>query len=86
MECEPTDRAESTSVATPPLKMPVPSVVVPSLKTTLPVGVPLPDVRVTVAVNVTLWPKTLGLVPEARTVVVPVVTTTGTERVQTPRP
>ena len=37
-------------------------VVVPSMKVTVPVGTPAPgDAAATVAVNVTAWPKTLGL-------------------------
>ena len=36
--------------------MPVPRVVVPSLKVTLPVGTPVPEAGVTFAVNVTLVP------------------------------
>ena len=44
---------------------------VPSLKVTLPVGVPLPgDVALTVAVKVTLCPNTDGLAEEATRVVV----------------
>lgn len=42
------------NVALPPLSVPVPRVVELSLKVTVPVGVPPPDV--TVAVNVTLVP------------------------------
>ena len=51
--------------------VPVPSVVVPSLKVTVPVGVPAPGgFTLTVAVNVTDWPKTDGLTEEATVVVV----------------
>ena len=58
-------------VATPPLSVPVPSVVEPSLNVTVPVGVPAPgDVAVTVAVNVTDWPNTDGLTDETSAVVV----------------
>ena len=58
------------NVARPePLSVPVPSVVAPSLKVTVPVGVTEPDTWVTVAVNVTLWPHTVGFV-EAITAVV----------------
>ena len=43
----------------------MPSVVVPSLNVTVPVGVPAPGaLTVTVAVNVTDWPKTDGLADE----------------------
>jgi len=38
----------------------VPSEVVPSKNSTVPVGCPLPGARVTVAVKVTDWPKTDG--------------------------
>ena len=53
IECEPTISAEEVNVATPDDSAPVPNVVVPSLNVTVPVGVPVPDVGVTVAVNVT---------------------------------
>jgi hypothetical protein len=47
--------------ATPlPFNVPVPSVVVPSRKVTVPVGVPAPP-ELTVAVNVTDWLKFAGL-------------------------
>jgi len=60
MECgEPeTESVDVEKVAMsglPPFKVPVPSVVAPSLKVTLPVGMPL-AVDVTVAVNVTVLP------------------------------
>ena len=42
------------------------------MKVTVPVGVPVPEVGVTVAVNVTLCPNTLGLAEETTAVVVPV--------------
>ena len=49
----------------PPLSVPVPSVAVPSRKVTVPVGVPAPGAfALTVAVKVTLWPNTEGLVAE----------------------
>jgi hypothetical protein len=52
-ECVPTVSVEIVKVALPPLlRVPMPSVVVPSRKLTAPVGVPLPP-DVTVAVNVT---------------------------------
>ena len=58
-------------VAVPPLRVPVPRVVVPSLNVTGPEGVPAPGaLAVTVAVKVTDWPKTDGLADEVRTVVV----------------
>jgi hypothetical protein len=49
-------------VTTPALKVLVANELVPSLKVTVPVGVPLPGgTAVTVAVNVTVWPDTEGL-------------------------
>lgn len=64
MECEPTVSVEVVNVAFPvPSSVWLPSVVVPSLNVTLPVGVPLPgELAVTVAVNVTACPNTV--VPE----------------------
>jgi hypothetical protein len=57
-------------LAVPPLKVPVPSVIVPSLKITMPVGVPAPGlVTNTVAVKVTDCPKTEGLTEEVSVVV-----------------
>jgi len=51
--------------------VPVPKVVVPSLKVTLPVGIPAPGATaVTVAVNVTSWPEGEGLVDDIRMVLV----------------
>ena len=55
-------------VATPePFSVPVPSVVAPSLKVTVPVGVPVEEgeLSVTVAVNVTDAPEQDGLADEA---------------------
>ena len=52
--CVPALKLEVAKVATPlPFNVPVPRVVEPSLNVTVPVG-PLPEVGVTVAVNVTL--------------------------------
>src|SRR4051812_4308401 len=51
IECGPRLNDDVTSVATPPLRAPVASVVPPSWKSTVPAGAP-PD-AVTVAVNVT---------------------------------
>jgi hypothetical protein len=56
------------NVALLPDTAPVPSVVVPSLKLTVPVAVPLPVAIV--AVNVTDWPMLLGLAEEVIDVVV----------------
>ena len=54
IECVPTASVEVENVATPePLSVPLPMVVEPSMKFTLPVGVPLPDCGVTVALNIT---------------------------------
>jgi hypothetical protein len=57
------------AVVVPPvvLSVPWPILVVPSAKVTVPVGVPEP-LPVTVAVNVTTWPKTDGLTEAATTV------------------
>jgi hypothetical protein len=65
-----TEREEVGNVATPaPLSVAVPNVLVPSLNVTVPVGVPEAGlVAVTVAVNVTDWPKTDGLADEVRVV------------------
>jgi len=57
-------------VAVPPDNVPVPSVVAPSRKVTVPVGVATVVLPVTVAVKVTLCPKTDGLADEATVVVV----------------
>ena len=48
--------------------VPLPSVVVPSRKVTVPVGVPGPP-PVTVAVSVIVWPKVEGFNEEVRAVV-----------------
>jgi hypothetical protein len=55
-------------VADPLASVPVPRVVVPSRKVTLPVGVP-PD-EVTAAVNVTAWPVKAGLAEDVTAVLV----------------
>jgi len=53
----------------PELNAPVPNVFVPSLKVTVPVGVPTPgETALTVAVNVTDWPDTDGFTEEATAV------------------
>ena len=51
-------------------RVPVPICVPPSLKVTVPVGVPVPDAGVTVTVNVTLWPKVMLADDEVSDVVV----------------
>lgn len=76
IECEPRLNALVENVAWPLLKLPVPKVVAPSLKVTVPVGVPVAgEVALTVAVNVTLWPTTAGFAEgETEVVVSPVLT------------
>src|SRR5947209_5611955 len=72
MECVATDSALVLRVATPPLSVPVPRVVAPSLNVTLPVGVPAPGATgETVAVTVTDCPDTDGLAEDVSVVVVP---------------
>jgi hypothetical protein len=57
--------------------VPLPITVAPSRKLTVPVGVPAPGLTTaTVAVNVTLWPKTDGLTDDVRLVVVLALLTT----------
>lgn len=70
MECEPTEKEEVVNVAWPLASDSVPSTVGPSLNVTVPVGVPLPEDGLTVAVSVTDWPKTDGLAEEATEVAV----------------
>jgi len=66
--CEPTAKVAVENVATPePLSVPVPSVVPPSLNVTVPVGVP--ELPVTVAVNVTGAPESDGFALEVNVVV-----------------
>ena len=58
-------------MAVPPLSVPVPRVVEPSRKVTVPVGVPLPGATaLTVAVKVTDSPKTEDLSDEVTLLVV----------------
>jgi hypothetical protein len=57
-------------LAVVPVRLPVPNVLVPSLKVTEPVGVPVPVATVTVAVNVTDCPTELGFTEEVILVVV----------------
>lgn len=64
--------ADVLKVAVPLMRVPVPSVVAPSLKVTVPVGVPVAGaVAETVAVNVTDWPDTDGFAELTATVVLP---------------
>jgi len=74
----PTERAEVLNVAFPLIcRVPLPSVVDPSLNVTVPVGVPEPGaVAVTVAVSVTDCPKTDGLTDEMTAVEVLALLTT----------
>ena len=61
----------------PLVKVPVPSVLVPFLKVTVPLGVPAPgETGLTVAVKVTDWPKTEGLAEEVKAVAVEAMLTT----------
>ena len=71
--CEPTASVLVTNVAWPEaFRVPVPRVLGPSLKVTVPVGVPAPLVfAFTVAVKVTGCPDTDGLIEETTPVVVP---------------
>src|SRR6058998_3627851 len=73
IEWEPTASVLVTNVAWPePFRVPVPRVLEPSLKVTVPVGVPAPGLfAVTVAVKVTGCPDTDGWSEEVRPVVVP---------------
>ena len=72
MLSEPTGSVVVVNVATPLANVPVPSVVEPSMKVTVPVGVPL--AADTVAVSVSLLPWVID-VAEAFSVVVVEITT-----------
>ena len=65
-------------VATPePLSVPVPMLVAPSLKVTVPVGIPAPGATTpTVAVNVTDSPNNVGFTVDVNPVVVDALSTT----------
>src|SRR5437588_790965 len=70
--CAPTARALVLKLAEAPDSVPVPRVPAPSLKVTVPVGVPEPgELAVTVAVKVTDWPNTEGFAEETIVVAVP---------------
>jgi hypothetical protein len=75
IEWSPADNEDVLSVAVTvppfPLTALVPRVVAPSLKVTVPVGVPLPPVLVVVAVKVMDWPEQEGFLLVANVVVVP---------------
>ena len=76
MVFEPTASDEMDKVAVPDERIPVPIVVEPFLKVTVPVAVPAPgETAATVAVKVTDSPKTEGVV-EANVVVVLALSTT----------
>src|ERR1700682_5837237 len=72
MVLAPTENRLVVSAAVPPVRLTVPSTVEePLTKLTVPVGVPAPGAfTVTIAVNVTGWPRTDGLLLELRLVVV----------------
>jgi hypothetical protein len=70
----PTANVEVLKVAVPEeFRVPVPSVVLPSLKVTVPVGAAEPVVWATVAGKVTVWPDAAGFSEELTEVVVAVV-------------
>ena len=74
IECEATDNEVVENVATPEaLSVAVPREVIPSMKFTVPVGVPAPD-EATVAVKLTDCPNTAGLTDAVTTVVVAAAT------------
>jgi hypothetical protein len=82
MECVPTASAVvAVAVATPePFSVPVLNVAVPSLKVTVPVGIPmLGEFAVTVAEKVTEFPDSDGFSEEVTTLVVGAVLTVTVE-------
>ena len=66
--CEPVESVVVTKVAVLPDNVPVPRVVVPSKKVTVPVGVP--EAVAIVAVKVILWPNVDGFSDDAIVVLV----------------
>jgi hypothetical protein len=71
IEWLPTPSDEIMNWACPLLSVPLPRVAVPSLKVTVPVGVPAVGLTGdTIAVKVTDWPYTEGLGEEIKLVVV----------------
>jgi hypothetical protein len=64
----PTARLEVDNVATPEVKVTTPSVLVPSMNLTVPVGVPVTETGDTVAVRVTDCPYSDGLAEDVRLV------------------
>ena len=76
-ECDPAGRLAVLNVATPSVKVPMPSDVLPSLNVTVPDGVPDPGaVAVTVEVNVTDAPVAEGFNDETTEVLVAALFTT----------
>lgn len=74
MVCAPTASAEVVNEAAPvESSVAVPMLEAPSRKVTVPVGVP--EVALTVAVKVTVCPKTVGFLEETRAIVAPAVFT-----------
>jgi hypothetical protein len=70
----PVVKVELVNVARPPLREAIPSTVVPSLKVTVPLGVPMAGATAdTVAVSVTGWPTMEGFADDARVIVVVLV-------------
>src|SRR2546427_570598 len=77
MEWEATESTALVYFTWPALSALVARAVAPSLKITFPLGVPPPgEVAPTVAVKITDWPKTVGLVEEVRVAVVSALLTT----------
>jgi hypothetical protein len=74
MDWLPAASTDVDNMALPPLTVPDPSTVAPSLKDTVPVIVPA-VVELTVAVKVTVWPYTVGLTDAVTAVEVPARTT-----------
>jgi hypothetical protein len=65
----PTDSDEVEKLALPPVSVPLPILTPPSLKVTLPVGVPTPGATaLSVAVNVTVCPNTNGFTDDVTVV------------------
>ena len=75
MECAPTVRALVMKLAMPPLRVPVPRIVVPFLKVTDPTGT-APVGVVTLALNVTLAPNFEGFSEDVTDVALVVLFTT----------
>jgi hypothetical protein len=73
IECVPVERLEFERVATPlVLSVEEPRGVLPSENVTVPVGVTVPEVGVTVAVNVTICARREGFGEEVSEVAVPI--------------